>query len=272
MTRAERYALTVLIAVSFGVGLTVANTGDFNIFYNAGRAVLRGVSPYSSAISYGFFNPLYVAIAFAPLALFPVEVADKIFAGVTFFVCGIAFHLATRRDWRLTLLLMLTPFPLMLAYLANLDELLILGAFISPLIGIWLVLIKPQLGIVVALLLLLQCYDKRSLNAMAWLMIPVTIAYIDSLSVGLWRVTPLQARWNVSLFPAGLIVGLPVAFYALKKRSRDAALFAGPFLTPYLGGPAGWILALPLLSRRWYLAVGAVVASWLVITQWRIGI
>lgn len=270
MSKAERYGLVCLLAVSFGVGLTAMNQGDFNVFYNAGQAVLNGVSPYAVK-EHGFFNPLYVAIAFVPFALLPMTIANKLFAGLTFFLCGIVFHLAARRDWRLTLLLMLTPFPLMLAYLANLDELVMLGAFISPLVGIWLILIKPQIGAAMALLLLVQCYDRRNLNAMAWLMIPVTIAYLDSVSVGLWRSTPLQAAWNSSIWPAGLIVGLPVAFYGLKNRSRDAALFAGPFLAPYLGGPAGWMLALPLLSRRWYLAVGAVVASWLIFLRWEGG-
>lgn len=49
--------------------------GDFHFFYDAARALLNGVTPYSIP---GFFNPAWALLPFIPLTLFPFHNSGSI--------------------------------------------------------------------------------------------------------------------------------------------------------------------------------------------------
>lgn len=184
-----------------------------------------------------------------------------------------AFYLLTQRRIGMTLLLMCSPLPLWSAWYGNIEALVLLGAALTPTIGIWLVLVKPQIGLVMALLFLVQRWDEtKSIGAVARLALPVGVALFVSLMLGMLHTTPVNEVWNISIWPIGLIIGIPATLIALYYRANDAALFAGPFVSPYLGGPASFVGALPLLARRWQWAVAGVIASWGVLIVWRMRI
>lgn len=263
----EYFWITLLAIISIIVGVTAQNLGDFNTFYAGGVAVLQGVNPYTVP---GFYSPLYVAWLFALIAIMPRDVAFHLFAAAVFAGYAVAFYLITRRSIKLTLALMCTPFPLFTAWYGNLEGWVLLGAALAPVVGIWLVLTKPQIGVVVALLFAWQTWLRtRSLARVGLVVLPVGVVYALSLWLGMGRILPTQESWNISLWPWGLILGLPVAFMALRDRDRDLALLAGPLISPYLGNPASFAGMLPWISRRrWLLAIG-VVGSWAILFYWR---
>ena len=82
----RQFAVTGGVTVTVGVlfGRLIAPF-DLIVFIDAGRAVLHGSNPYVSARSqafrsgHAFVYPLYVAWAFAPLALLPMHIAERLF-------------------------------------------------------------------------------------------------------------------------------------------------------------------------------------------------
>lgn len=266
----------ILIVVSICVGFVAVDLGDFDTFYAAGQAVLHGINPYTLP---GYYSPLYVALAFAPLTLLPLSLAFHLYAGLTIFLYGIAFYLLTRRIG-MTIALMFSPFPLMTAYYGNLEAWVLIGSVMTPWIGIWLVLAKPQMGLIIAALfvwLAFRCSVGRGIR----LIVPVGAMYALSFMAGMWTpppteqwwgATPIAQPWNMALWPLGLIIGIPAALIALRKRQVDLALFAGPFISPYIGAPSSLAGVLPFLGKRWYTAAGAIVGAWIIVILWRMRI
>lgn len=262
----DRGWLVVLIGVSIGVGVTAIDLGDFDRFYRAGQAILNGVNPYTVP---GFYSPVYVALAFMPLALLPMSLAFRLFVGFVFLSFGLAFYALTNHQIKTTILLMCSPFPLMVAWYGNLESLVLIGSAIAPIVGIWLVMVKPQLGLIVALLFIWQA---RSWRGVACLIIPVGCIYALSFALGMWRTIPIAEAWSINLWPIGLLVSIPAAIVALRRHRIDWALFAGPFCAPYLGAPFAFVGAMPLLAQRRWLAVAGVAAAWAVTISWRMRI
>lgn len=259
----DRGWLVVLIGVSIGVGMTAIDLGDFDVFYRSGQAILSGINPYTVP---GFYSPLYVAVGFALLALLPLPIAFRLFAGLVFLSFGLAFYALTNHQIKMTVLLMCSPFPLMTAWYGNLESLVLIGSIVAPVIGIWFVMVKPQIGLIVALLFIWQA---RTWRGIARLIIPVGCLYALSFALGMWRTTPIAEVWSIRLWPLGLAIGIPAAIIALRKRRVDWALFAGPFVAPYLGAPFAFVGALPLLLRRNLLTVAGVAAAWAITIYWR---
>lgn len=262
----DRGWLVVLIGVSIGVGMTAIDLGDFDVFYRSGQAILSGINPYTVP---GFYSPLYVAVGFALLALLPLPIAFRLFAGFVFLSFGLAFYALTDHRIKMTILLMCSPFPLMTVWYGNLESLILIGSFIAPVIGILLVMVKPQLGLIVALLFIWQA---RSLFSIARLIVPVGCLYAISFALGMWRTTPITETWSIRLWPIGLLIGIPATIIALRKRRVDWALFAGPFCAPYLGTSFAFVGTFPLLAQRRWLAVAGVAAAWAITIYWRMRI
>ena len=70
---------------------------DFNIFRNAGYAVLHGHSPYSID---GYIYPATAAVAFVPFAAIPFGIGGAIFGVLTVVALGFALWILEIRDWR----------------------------------------------------------------------------------------------------------------------------------------------------------------------------
>lgn len=80
--------------------------GDFGIFYDAGRAVLRGQSPYPPATVHAlahqnrFVYPAFAAVLVAPLSLLPIAVAATLWLVCSLICVPLALWLCGVRDWR----------------------------------------------------------------------------------------------------------------------------------------------------------------------------
>ena len=122
---------------------------DFTIFYNAGLAVLAGLSPYRVP---DFNGPYLQAMLFAPLALLPLPVAYVLYLAFNLFLL---WRLLRKRSiWALL------SFPVLFTlFVGQVDLPLALGIGAVP----WLLplaAIKPQVGFVLAPWLL-RHYSKR---------------------------------------------------------------------------------------------------------------
>jgi len=71
--------LGLLILVSAASRYLVADGHDFQAYYYAAQRLLHGESPYRYQVEYAFKYPAVFALAFAPFALFPYDVARTLY-------------------------------------------------------------------------------------------------------------------------------------------------------------------------------------------------
>ncbi len=138
---------------------------DFHIYYQGGRAVLAGLSPY---MVNGFFHPYLMAVLWAPLALLPEPVAYWVY------VAGCVGLLWRATRWRGVWALL--SFPVWFGlFVGQVDLPMALGIAWG---GPWILPIamaRPQLGFVVAPWLLRQSgwrgLGKAALSGAALLLV-----------------------------------------------------------------------------------------------------
>jgi hypothetical protein len=144
------------------------------------------------------------------------------------------------------LLILISPIFLYSIYFVNLDWLVIAALLVSPVPAFFLALLKPQIGLGIALLAWLRVWQTNKPLAVLLIAIEVMI-YGASYALGMrWEFA--LANFNRSVFPFGVIIGLPLIVIGLRQRDAVIALAAMPFLSPYVGAQS-WVAALPLLAR-----------------------
>ena len=141
---------------------------DFLIFYNAGKSILNGVSPYSI---YDFNSPIFLAIIFAPLAVLPVYVAYGSFIAANIFIAWKLLH--KRIIWAFLF------FPFLFSLFVGQIDFLLAGIIVigSPW-TIGLALIKPQVAFVVIPWMLMGFRKKDWLKASLSTLLFITAAFI----------------------------------------------------------------------------------------------
>lgn len=230
-------------------------------FYPAVKTWLNGYSPYQVE---GFFNPPWTLFLLLPLALLSEHSALAVMA--LFSVIAIFLTAQVYRAGRLLLLgALMTPATISLLLLGQVDAWIILGVSL----GIWalkrqvgwamglalaLVLVKPQIGGLVALLWLWKMPKQMRLSALASL---GGIWAISSFVIGTWwplgipLTSPIGfSNMNVSTLAAVKGIGLPPSIYLLLalsllafwgilicKRSSDQYTIALSILIAALASP-----------------------------------
>lgn len=230
--------------------------GDFSIFFDACRAMLSGASPYSVP---GFYNPSWALLPFLPLTLLPYALARELYALLTcagFITALWRFHIKPLYILIISLCSALLWVNIMQA---NVDWLVLLGATLPPPIGIWFVMIKPQVGVGVVLFWLLSRPTRRPI-----VFVPVALALV--LNYAILGLPSFATGASMDVFP----IGLPVAAWLLIESVRHAdinkAAPGGAFAAPYYG-ITSWLMIAPLTrSRRALIIVTA--ASWLLVVLW----
>jgi hypothetical protein len=113
-----------------------------------------------------------------------------------------------------------------------------LGILLPPTWGLFVLVIKPQVGFGVILYHLYQTWKNESFWKVVRVFAPVTIAYfISVMFFPVWIDRMLEnpsSSWNRSLFPYAIPVGLFLMWLALRRKNPYFALAASAFLTPYL--------------------------------------
>lgn len=203
-------------------------------FHPSTHALLRGENPHQ----YGLQNPAWVLFPLLPIALLPKELGAAVIYVLTF--CGygyVAFRLR-KKIWAATALIF-SPFVIGNASTGNIDWLVVIGLVLPRPIGLFLLLLKPQLTAGILLLWLIEAWQKGKAAEVFRVFGPVTLALgIEMALFGLWPVTNVGVRladpYNASFFPFSLFIGIPLLWKALKDKNEKLAITASPFLPPYL--------------------------------------
>ena len=193
-----------------------------------------GQSPYVDGCG---FNPPWTYLVLAPLALLPAPAGAAILFTLTYFVYGWALLRAGACPW-MALAGLGSRFVFVNALNGNIDWLPVIGLFLPPQIGLFLVVMKPQIGAGIAVYWLAEAWRKGKIREVARVFAPVMLAYLASFAVfGFWPVkmgVSLSDPYNASLWPYGLAAGILLLAYALLKQQKFAAVAATPFLAPYV--------------------------------------
>jgi hypothetical protein len=250
--------LIILILVGVLIALAVfPYAGEFHDFYSAGQNVLAGQNPYTDP---RYYSPIWVAIAFAPLALLPEELAWRLYAGVSFVLYAvILFRLLPNR--RLAWLALLSPFLFAHLWNGNIEWAVLWGIVLPPPLGMWLLLAKPQMALGVVLLIVWQLRPKP--RALLITFVPVGLVLLVSVVLGMGRLADFTqlGLWNTSLFPFSVLIGLPLLIYALRKNQTAPALVAGPLCSPYVLSTT-WVAVLPLAAQHWLVLIPVIIVCW----------
>lgn len=231
------------LLIGFLAAMLVFQGNDISLYLNAARDVLRGASPYHVP---QFVNPLSVSVLFAPLSPLPDALVLRLVALVSVTIYALVI-LRTARLWWIGLLLMLTPIFLYNVFYSNLDWLVFAALLVSPVPAFLLAMVKPQIGLGVALIALLMVWQRNKPLALLLVALEACI-FAVSFAAGMRWSDPVSHYGNFSVFPFGVVIGLPLLVLSLKRRDAVMALSAMPFLSPYVG-PQSWIAVLPLMSR-----------------------
>lgn len=271
-------ALAIAVIVEGPLVIHASAVDWFGAYLPGVRDLLHGVNPYTDNL--GFYNPPWVLLLVAPFALLPPEISVYAYLGFTIFSYAFIARKLGAGPLAWTAFVLSPPVLLSLIVL-NVDVFVLWGFLLPPPLALLFVLIKPQMGAIFAVYLLLEAWRTggiRKLISTAW---PTAVAFLISFlmfgnwitlqaaSGGNWRPgTLLEQRWNMSVFPYGLLLGIPLLVAALVLRKKDAAKAASPFFSPYVT-MASWSASLAGCLRNDTLTVLAVATLYVLkLTLW----
>jgi len=231
-------------------------------FRPAVQALVHGQSPYG----HGLYNPPWALLPLLPFA------ANEVMGRAALFLLAlVTLSLVVIRlggsPVSLGLIVIAPPVVHMLLN-GTLEWLVLAGLLLPPRWGLFAVLVKPQTGAGIAVWWICEAWREGSWRGVLILIWPVGLAFLGSLVVfGLW---PLDARhtiglrWNASLWPWSVPVGLALLAWGVGTRAMLPALAAAPFLSPYVLFH-GWSGALVALVRRPIILGLVGVALWSIV-------
>ena len=231
-------------------------------FYPALKLFLQGKNPYLVTTMH---NPVWVLIPLIPFAWLG-EPAGEIAIFFAAFVAYVYVALKLHASPVTILLLMASPLIVYNLMLGNVDWLVGLGFVMPPTLGLFFVMLKPQIGIAVAAYWLWISYKNGGMRNVIKIFSPVTISLAVSFMVfGNWLTDKsdhlLSAYWNMSLFPYSVPIGLTLFFMARKK--MNYAVSASPFFSPYLSVGSWSIVQLGIVDNK-LLTFATTIGLWVV--------
>ena len=238
------------------------NSDWHNTFVPASLALLAGKSPYSVE---SFYNPPWVVPFLVPFALLPGPVGGLLFRLAL--VAGFTVSAAALGASRLAVALVFLSSPVLASLVyANLDCVPLLGLLLPRPLGMLLLAVKPQIGLGVMVVWILQTWRRDAVPGVIQLCGP--LLGLTALSMALFPPWPLQMAatpdlpWNLSLWPYTLPLGVALIWIALRRGKLGWALVASPLFSPYVAihSSSGAVVG---MSGSVRLAALAAAASWL---------
>ncbi|MBI4762386.1 MAG: hypothetical protein ACOYYF_12545 [Chloroflexota bacterium] len=257
----------LLILLYFGADSLWTSVGiDWReTYYPAARAVIAGKNPYEAAPT--FRNVPWTLLPLLPLALFSERVS-----GVLYFIASLALYALTAiqlKASRTALIAFLLSPPVVYGMrMLNVDALVLMGFFLPPQIGLFFVLMKPQMGIAMIPFWMVETWRAGGWKSLLRVFTPAALATILSLALfgpsSIGRSNDLlHSSWNASLWPWAFPIGFALTLLAIRNRRAEQAMAASPFLSPYLAYHS-WVSVLAGLMRHDVELVLAVIGMWLV--------
>jgi hypothetical protein len=233
----QRMILIPVLVILLGVAVYFASflpTADwYATFDPAARGVFSGHSPYEQVT---YIYPPWGVLPLFPIVLFPPMLAH----GLMFVTSTLILIYIT---WRLgaspltAAAFFLSPTVIGALLVSNIDPMVISGIFLPPVWGLFILMIKPQIGIGVAFYYLLDTWKKWRFWGAVRVFAPIAIAYlVAALLFPVWierMIRNPQIVWNRSLFPYTIPVGLFFMWLSVRRKNPYFALAAGLFFAPY---------------------------------------
>lgn len=262
----RRVAILALALILVGcIGYLLPGGQDlYGVFLPATRLWLSGRSPYSETM---FFGPVWALVPFVPLVFLP-QLWGRAFLFMAA-LCAFTFS-----AWRFgakpiaIVAFLLSPPVVMALWLSSIDWMPILGFVLPPQIGLFLIMVKPQMGSMVALFWFVEALRTGGWKEALRIFWPVTVALV--VTFGLYGLWPLQAsslvsiEHNASLWPISIPVGFRLLVAAFRKRQLGYALAASPCLSPYVM-VTSWASVLMAVSLSAPETLAAVVGAWILV-------
>ncbi len=230
-------------------------------FRPAALLMLSGHNPFEAGT---YHNPPWALIPLMPVALLSPALGAAVMFVLNYMVYAfIAFRLGAKP---LTMILFIfCPLVFVNGFNGNIDWLVTLGFLMPPQIGLFFVLMKPQIGIGLAVFWLIEAWRRGRLREVMRVFAPITTIFLLSFALyGLW---PLNSTgmpdnvFNQSMWPLSIPIGLALLLHAIRTRKAGLSLTASPLLAPYLTihsyAPA--LLGLEMNSLE---MISALVALW----------
>lgn len=223
---------------------------DFEIFWRGGRRILAGIAPYKLR---GFYNPLPLAVLFAPLALLPLRVAYGLFVLGTLLLL---WKVTGRRGvWALL------SFPVLFSLIVGqVDLVLALATALLGPLALPLLLAKPQIAFVTLPWFLIHGDRRRLAIGM--------LAAIAMLGLCFWLRPTWFAEWRAASPPLWDYSQHDSNLYRLAPAGAKSILVW--ILTPIGLALGVWLRARPsswavlhLIDPVTNLYSAAVLAEWI---------
>jgi hypothetical protein len=215
----------------------------FEYYRPAALAVWHGGSPYDGMI---YFAAPWSTYPLIPFALLPYEIGRWCLFATT--ICAYAYMAYRLGAKPLTLAFLLLSYPVLADVTnGNIEWMAMLGIIMPPQIGLIFVLIKPQVGVGVAIFWLVEAWREGGVRQVVKTFAPITIVFLLSFVLyGFWPLNFLNTLtmakeikaanaidYNFSLWPWGLILGLPLIVKSIRDREKRLSIMSSPFLAPY---------------------------------------
>ena len=259
------FFLTLILTVSASLYLPPGI--DWRDTYRpATLALLSGKSPYSIDI---FFAAPWGLIPLIPFALLPVNLGRAILFLIGISSFAFTAHRLGAKPPALIAFLLSPPVAHCLLN-SNIEWLPLLGFIMPPQIGLFFIVIKPQIGIGVGLFWLIEAWRSGGFREAIRVFLPVSLAIsISFIIFGLWPLRfsdtlTLARAYNASLWPSSIPIGLALLVASIHKRNIKYAMASSPCLSPYVLLHA-WVVALvPVLSQP-IETIAAVIGLWILV-------
>ncbi len=229
-------------------------------------ALLSGQSPYSVDI---FFSAPWALVPLIPFALLPENVGRA-----ALFLLGLGSFAFTAQRLGAkppALIAFLLSPPVMHCLLnSNIEWLPLLGFVLPPQLGLFFIVIKPQIGLGVGLFWLIEAWRNGGWREVVRVFWPVSLTLLISFVLfGLWPVRfqdtmTLTRAYNASLWPSSIPVGLALLVAAVRKRNIKYAMASSPCLSPYVLLHA-WVGALASIVAQPAETIAAVIGLWILV-------
>lgn len=245
---------------------------DWMIYLPATQAFLHGQNPY--LIGEGFwkvYTPFWTYICLMPFAVLPFWTGRIAVFIVGFIAFGITALKMGANRWQLVLFLTSSTVIGGL-YDGNIDWLVTLGLWMPPQVGLFFVMMKPQIGVCIAVYWIYICWKQNGWIEVIRVFAPVTCAYLFSFAVyGFWIMRLQNMPFNpanVSIFPYAVPIGLLLLYSALKQYDKKLSIFSSPLFSPYLTDYTYSVSLLSLFNRP-AIFIAAWIVFWVcIIVKW----
>jgi len=240
--------------------------GDWGVFLPCVQAFLRGQNPY--LIGEGFrkvYEPFWTYIILAPFAMLPLWPGRILLFAISMIAFAVTAIKMGAKPWQLFLFL-LSATVMGDVYDGNINWLVTLGIWMPPAIGLFFVMMKPQIGACIALYWMYIAWKQGGLQKVATTFAPVTIGYLISFALyGFWFKELFGMPYNpanISTFPYAIPIGVLLLVLSLRNQKKNLSSFVSPLFAPYTTRQ-NYAVSLLSLFEYPHLFVAAWAVTWI---------